>query len=197
MNTNSQPIPVVPFSFDLSSLVPRSVASLYSNLVTRPTGRALRVGIETQIAEIGGCCLSVLDFSQVIVLDYSCADEIVAKLVLRYTASDRPADAYFVARGLGEQHCDPIEAVLARHGLLLVAQLHGAGFSLLGQASAIERRTWSALQQLGHADVQQLAASTGASAETAGDVLDSLAFRRAIIRADSSRYLALSALLAR
>ena len=95
---------VIPFSFDLSSLVQRSVASLYSHLVTRPTGRALRLGIESQIGEIGSVCLSVLDFTQVVVLDYSCADEAVAKLIQRYQAADRPADAYFVARGLGEQH---------------------------------------------------------------------------------------------
>ena len=36
---------VVPFSFDLSTLVQRSVASLYSHLVTRPTGRALRLSV--------------------------------------------------------------------------------------------------------------------------------------------------------
>src|SRR5687768_7069016 len=99
-----RPGQVVPFSFDLHTLVQRSVASLYSHLVTRPTGRALRLGIETQIGDIGTVCLSVLDFTQVVVLDYSCADEVVAKLIQRYAAEDRPADAYFVARGLGEQH---------------------------------------------------------------------------------------------
>ena len=36
---------MIPYSFDLSSLVKRSVASLYSHLVTRPTGRALRLGL--------------------------------------------------------------------------------------------------------------------------------------------------------
>ena len=86
--------PVVPsFCFDLSTLVRRSVASLYSHLVTRPTGQALRLGIESQICELGTPCVSVLDFSQVAVLDYSCADETVAKLLKRYQQPDpAPAD---------------------------------------------------------------------------------------------------------
>ena len=126
---------IIPFSFDLSSLVRRSVASLYSHLVTRPTGRALRLGIESQIGEIGDVCLSVLDFTQVLVLDYSCADEAVAKLIQRYQAADRPADAYFVARGLGEQHRDPIEEVLLRHHLALVVRAGGTDTGTIANAT--------------------------------------------------------------
>jgi hypothetical protein len=157
---------VVPFSFDLSSLVQRSVASLYSHLVTRPTGRALRMGIESQIGEIGSACLSVLDFTQVVVLDYSCADEAVAKLIQRYQAADRPADAYFVARGLGEQHRHPIEEVLVRHRLTLVAELAGE-FVLLGSTTELERAAWHALQQLRAGAARDVAARLRAA--PAGD----------------------------
>lgn len=172
---------VIPFSFDLSSLVQRSVASLYSHLVTRPTGRALRLGIESQIGEIGSVCLSVLDFTQVVVLDYSCADEAVAKLIQRYQLADRPADAYFVARGLGEQHRDPIDEVLIRHGLALVAEVEGE-FTLLGRADASEHDAWHALQRvrLGRADevaVELDAAPAGVTA-----ALERLAARRVVIR---------------
>jgi hypothetical protein len=172
---------VIPFSFDLSSLVQRSVASLYSHLVTRPTGRALRLGIESQIGEIGSVCLSVLDFTQVVVLDYSCADEAVAKLIQRYQMADRPADAYFVARGLGEQHRDPIDEVLIRHGLALVAEVEGE-FTLLGRADAIEHAAWHALQRvrLGRADEVAVELDTAASGVSAA--LERLAARRVVIR---------------
>src|SRR4028119_1914347 len=85
----------------------RSVTSLFSNLVTRPTGRAIRTGVESQLAEMEAGpspCLSILDFSQVRILDYSCADEIVAKLILRFLGEERPAEAYFVVRGVQEHH---------------------------------------------------------------------------------------------
>jgi hypothetical protein len=75
---------VVPLRFDMSDMVRRSVATLYSHLVTRPTGRRLRLGIEAQITELGALCITVLDFSEVVVLDYSCADETVAKLIQRF-----------------------------------------------------------------------------------------------------------------
>ncbi|MEX1182995.1 MAG: hypothetical protein WEF86_07145 [Gemmatimonadota bacterium] len=172
---------VVPFSFDLSSLVHRSVASLYSHLVTRPTGRALRLGIETQIGEIGSVCLSVLDFTQVVVLDYSCADEVVAKLIQRYQAEDRPADAYFVARGLGEQHRDPIEEVLVRHALSLVAEVEGE-FVLLGLADDSERASWHALQRVRLGVPADIATESGASVTDAAAALDRLAARRAVLR---------------
>jgi hypothetical protein len=192
---SSQPAPVLPFSFDLSTLVPRSVASLYSNLVTRPTGRALRIGIESQIGELGTCCLSILDFTQVVVLDYSCADEAVAKLIQRYQPAERPADAYFVARGLAEQHREPIDEVLLRHGLTLVAEVE-AGFTLLGRASDLERQAWQAVQQRGMAEAGQVASDVGVAG--VGDVakaLQGLASRRVLFRSSNAAYISLTTLI--
>jgi len=186
---------VVPYSFDLSTLAPRSVASLFSHLVTRPTGRALRLGIESQIGELGAICLSVLDFTQVVVLDYSCADEAVAKLVQRYSGDDRPADVFFVARGLGEQHREPIEAVLARHDLALAAEIDGAGYVLLGTVTHAERIAWDALERARTADAATVADASGLGIGDAGAALDSLTARRVVLRNANQRYSALSAVL--
>ncbi|HEX6134960.1 MAG TPA: hypothetical protein VFZ24_13420 [Longimicrobiales bacterium] len=172
---------VVPFSFDLSSLVQRSVASLYSHLVTRPTGRALRLGIESQIGEIGSVCLSVLDFTQVVVLDYSCADEAVAKLIQRYQPEDRPADAYFVARGLGEQHRDPIDEVLIRHDLALVAEVEGE-FTLLGRSNELEQDAWHALQRVRLGRPQDIAQDLATAEARICAALQRLAERRVVLR---------------
>jgi hypothetical protein len=191
------PAHVIPFQIDLSSLVGRSVASLYSHLVTRPTGRALRLGIESQIGELGSSCLSVLDFKQVVVLDYSCADEAVAKLVQRYIGADRPADVYFVACGLSEQHRDPIEAVLQRHRLALAAEVGDAGFVLLGEASAPERRVWSLLEEVRSAGADDIAGRLDLDNGDALQLLDGLVSRRVALRATPDRFLSLSSLLTR
>ena len=37
---------------DLTRMHRRTVTSFYSNLVTRPTGRAVRMGVESQLAEL-------------------------------------------------------------------------------------------------------------------------------------------------
>jgi len=187
---------VVPLRFDLSDLVRRSVASLYSHLVTRPTGQALRIGIESQIAELGAICVSILDFTQVVVLDYSCADETVAKLLMRYQQPDRPAEAYFIARGVAERHRDALETVLERHGLALAAEVHDVGPVLLGAASAREREVWAALETLVHAEARDVAGALGASSSEAVDVLDRLVERRLAVKQEySGVYSALTGLV--
>jgi hypothetical protein len=182
MSSRPPPGDAGPLSIDLCALVRRSEATLYSHLVTRPTGRALRLGIESQLQELGGPALSILDFRQVVVLDYSCADETVAKLLRRFQGADRPADIYFLARGIGERHREPIEEVLLRHGLALVAELEAGEIALLGHAPALQRAAWSALQRLGRAGHEHIAAEIGASPAEAAAALAELAGRRVVLR---------------
>jgi hypothetical protein len=191
----NRPSEVVPVAFDLSTLVPRSVASLYSHLVTRPTGQALRLGIESQVRELGPFCVSVLDFSQVVVLDYSCADEVIAKLIMNYQREERPNEAYFVVRGLAEEHTDPIEEVLVRHQLALVAEID-KGFILLGHVTDTERDVWTELQKQGSADASDLARFVGYSDTQTGLALNTLHRLRTVLRpTNSSRFYSLSSLL--
>jgi hypothetical protein len=173
---------VIPLRFDLSALVSRSVATFYSHLVTRPTGQALRLGIEGQLGELGALCVSVLDFTDVVVLDYSCADEAVAKLLHRYCRTDRPGEAFFVARGLAERHRETIEAVLDRYDLAIVAELRAGGSALLGRVPDEEREAWHAVERLGMATVEELALALGRSHADAGRVAAALAERRVLLR---------------
>ena len=55
-------------------------------------------------------------------IDFSCADEVVAKLLHALRADDRRSDAYFLFRGVTDDHWDAIEAVLERHGLALALE---------------------------------------------------------------------------
>jgi hypothetical protein len=189
---------VVPLRFDMSAMVRRSVATLYSHLVTRPTGQALRLGIETQITELGALCLTVLDFAEVAVLDYSCADEIVAKLIQRFQREDRPAEAYFLARGIEERHRDTIEAVLGRQGLAIAAELADGRVALLGETTAEEKVAWSALEALARAAPADVASLTGSPEADIARDLESLARLRVVARVDIPRtYFALRPLVAR
>jgi hypothetical protein len=177
----------------------RSVTSLFSNLVTRPTGRAIRSGVESQLAEMEGAagdgCLSILDFTQVRVLDYSCADEIVAKLLLRFSGDERPAEAFFVVRGIQEHHEEAIEAVLERHGLLLVARDDAGEVKLLGVTNPMHRAAWESLVRRARASVADVAADTGLSADAAEAALASLLAHRVITRYPDGSVAPLSALL--
>lgn len=189
---------IVPLRFDMSDMVRQSVATLYSHLVTRPTGQALRLGIEAQITDLGALCLTVLDFSEVVVLDYSCADETVAKLIQRFQRSDRPAEAYFLVRGIDDRHLETIDSVLARQDLAIAAELGDGELTLLGGVSEAERGAWSALGRLGRGSAEEIAREIGAeeSADDTRNALESLARRRVLARMDiPRRYFALTSLL--
>lgn len=182
---------IAPLPIDLSHAARRSVTSLFSNLVTRPTGRAIRTGVESQIAEMEGgdreVTLSILDFSQVRVLDYSCADEIVAKLLLRFLGDERPAEAFFVVRNVQEHHVEAIEAVLERHSLLLVAMHDGGSVALLGETDPVQRAVWDALVRRGRASRAELAEDTGIAREAVTATLTHFYLKRvAAVHVDGS-----------
>jgi hypothetical protein len=108
----------------------------------------VRLAIETQLEEAGDTSCSLIDLSQVTVLDFSCADEVVAKLLSRYLGDDRPRDAFFVFRGVAEQHREPVETVLERQGLAAVAD-RGGRCELLGVRSGLEEVVWSLVEERG------------------------------------------------
>lgn len=149
-------LPFPPIQIDVGSLVQRSVATLYSHLVTRPTGRAVRLAIESLLAEAGDTAFSLIDLSEVTVLDFSCADEVVAKLIARYLDADRPREAYFVIRGLRELHREPIEVVLERQRLAAVAQREDGAFELLGTRSDAEESAWRLVESRGRIEAGEL-----------------------------------------
>ncbi len=157
----------------LGTVLHTSVATLFSNLVTRPTGRAVRYAIEQRIEENGGTCLSILDFSRVGIIDFSCADEIVAKLLQKYQLADRPAEVFFIAKGVAEHHREPIETVLRRHNLLLVAFDQNRP-ALWGPAPARLRLAWDWLNRFGRAFPDDFAAAHGLTASAAGSWLNRL-----------------------
>ena len=168
---------------DVSSVLRTSVCDLYSNLVTRPTGAMVRLGIEHQLDEIGDRALAILDFSHVRLLDFSCADEIVAKLLLQYVSVDIPRrEVYFVFYGMSESHMDAIETVLQRHSLALVSQLGHDNPRLLGVIDDEQRRIWETICHLGSAEPSEVASSAGISAEHAKQTLEDLWRRRLVIR---------------
>jgi hypothetical protein len=164
-------------TIDLSSVLRHSVCELYSNLVTRPTGVAVRTEIELLVSERAGVTLTVIDFTHVGLLDYSCADEVVAKLLLRAT------NGFFICRGLHEAHIDAIETALSRYELALVVEAADGARWLLGAIEQDLRRAWEAVVKLGRAGADEVAGALAVDATRAGGLLETLADRRVVMRA--------------
>src|SRR6185503_9942244 len=117
-------------AIDLRAMLNTTVAQEYGDLVTRRTGAAVRGGIELVIADAGDGPI-VMDFSAVRLLDLSCADEIIAKLVLQYGVRR------FIIRGLSESQRESLEPVLEHHGLAVVIEGSAGRLELLGAAGEI------------------------------------------------------------
>lgn len=179
-------LPRDPISIDVSEVlgevlgdVRKSVTSLYSGLVTRQTGRAVRAAIEMQLVGAGKVSLSLIDFSEVAIIDFSCADEVVAKLLQQYL-DDGPPDAFFVFRGVHEPHRDQIETVLRRQGLAAVVESHPGIFAVAGDHTDDEARIWSLLEEhgsLGEEEVERVLPATADQEALARLVVRGLAFR--------------------
>ncbi|MGH7562022.1 MAG: hypothetical protein ACRENB_13510 [Gemmatimonadales bacterium] len=163
---------------DLAPLLKEAVATPYSDLVTRPTGAFVRGRIEKAI--VGSAHRATqLDFTAVGLLDMSCADEVVAKLLLWVTGEEE--ERYVVLSGVTDAHLDAIDSVLERHGLTIAAFPAGGGMPrLLGATTPDVLHAFQAVHRLGPGDAGRLADILGWTVERAADALQSLALRRLI-----------------
>jgi hypothetical protein len=170
---------------DVSSVLRQTVScELYSNLVTRPTGAAVRTQIEALLADSRERSLTVIDFSHVGMIDFSCADEVIAKLLLRYANAERgDREAYFLFRGVTDDHWDAIETVLERHGLALVLETED-GAKVVGTVDDGERVVWEKVLELGRTGPADVASALGTQEAECEAVLDTLHRRRLVMRTD-------------
>lgn len=169
---------VEPISIDVSHVLRKSAESLYSHLVTRPTGRAVRLAIEEQVAVSSRTALSLIDLSDVTVMDFSCADEVVAKLLMRFLEEDRPVDVLFIFRGVLHSLHGPIQAVLERQELLAVAQGSDGCCSLMGTRTEEEEYAWTVLEGRGRIGAAEVSEVFPGSRHR--EALDGLVLRRVV-----------------
>lgn len=165
---------------DLSAVLRETVScDLYSNLVTRPTGAAVRAQIEALLRE-SDRALAVIDFTHVRMIDFSCADEVVAKLLLRYCDDLPPREAYFIFRGVSEAHWDAIDVVLEQRGLaVLVEDEHG--LELRGALTDGERHAWEVVRRRGLVAPADIADDIGGDDGDAERLLEALRRRRLVM----------------
>ena len=163
----------------IGHLLRETATAPYRNLVTRPTGAAVRNRIEAALSR-SDCLTALLDFSDIELLDFSCAEEIVAKLLLAQ-AVGRPR--FVVLRGLREDQHDAIEQVLTHHRLAVAALVDDGEPVLLGHVSSDAREAFTCICRLGRACAGDLARALDWPETRAGAALESLTLHR-LVRPD-------------
>jgi len=146
----------------VDQLLREAVQGPYCDLVTRSTGRAVRTSIQQRLASRPGS-LALIDFSEVGLVDFSCADEVIAKLLL-----DPPTETIIVLQGLREEQLEAIEHVLEHHALAALVHDAASGAArMVGRVSPDLRTAFFTLQRTGPASVQALADRIGWAADRA------------------------------
>jgi hypothetical protein len=164
---------------DVREVLARSVSDTQRDLVTRPTGRAVRTSIE-QALEGRGESVVALDFSAIRLVDCSCADEVVGRLLER--------GLVVVLSGASEHHLETVETVLEKNGLALAVERAGS-LTVLGVVPERARQVFERLARRGSAAAAELAAELAWPLDDARAVLDDLVSSHLALRTDDG-YLA-------
>lgn len=172
----------------LDAVLRETVTTPFGDLVTRPTGAAVRGRIQQAISAASDCALTRLDFSAVRLIDFSCADEVVAKLLL---AADPAVERYVVLHGLSEDQVEAIDHVLAGHRLAVAAlTLDAPRPVVLGWATGDDRTVFDAVQDAGGGDAGAVARILSWPLARCLATLTSLA-RRRLVRPTPTAFLPL------
>jgi hypothetical protein len=173
-------------NYDLYKLLKEELGNGSQDLVTRPSGQKIRERIERDIEKEPDGAVVALDFSKIGVIDYSCADEIVAKLVSRLLSGEY-GDKYLLLAGLNDNQKENVEVALERKGLAIVAELAGGERSVLGELNNYLKDTLDFIVTKKKATSKDLADARKLEANTSGTRLLNLHKKRLVKRIEELR----------
>jgi hypothetical protein len=168
---------------ELYSLLKEELGNNSKDLVTRQSGQVIRERIERDIErEPGGTVIS-LDFSKIGVIDYSCADEIVAKIVSRLLSGEYGCK-YILLEGLNENQRENIEVAVERKDLAVIAEMKDGNRSVLGSLNSYLKDTLDFIVEKKRATSRELSEAKKIEANTSGTRLLNLYKKRLVKRVE-------------
>lgn len=173
-------------SYDLNKFLKEELKNGSRDLVTRPSGQLIRARIEEDILKEAEGMVIALDFSKIGIIDYSCADEIVAKLISRLLSNEY-GDKYILLTGLNENQQENIEVALERKELSVIAGKREGKKFLLGSLNNYLRETLALIVKNGCITARELSDIVKIEANTSGTRLLNLHKKRLVMRRDEVR----------
>jgi hypothetical protein len=170
-------------TYDLYKILKEELKNGSSDLVTRPSGQVIRTRIEGDIENEKDGEVIALDFSKIGIIDYSCADEIVAKLISRLLSGEY-GDKYIVLTGLNENQKENIEVALERKDLAIIVQMKNGKKILLGNLNNYLKETLNLILKKGKITASDLSEYLKLPANTSGTRLLNLHKKRLVKRMD-------------
>lgn len=172
--------------YDLCKLLKEELGNGSKDLVTRQSGQAIRERIEQDLEQEPAGATVGLDFSKIGVIDYSCADEIAAKLVSRLLSGEY-GDKYLLLTGLNENQRENIEVALERKDLACVAEMRDGTRAVLGNLNNYLKDTFDFIVKKKKATSKDLSDSRKLEPNTSGTRLLNLHKKRLVKRTEEAR----------
>ncbi len=173
-------------TYNIYTLLKEELKNGSSDLVTRRSGRVIRERIERDITEEDNGEVIALDFSKIGVIDYSCADEIVAKLISRLLSNEY-GDKYILLTGLNDSQKENINVALERKDLAVAAEMRDGMRILLGDLNNYLINTLDVIQKKGKITAKELSEIKKIEANTSGTRLLNLHKKRLVKKTDEIR----------
>jgi hypothetical protein len=162
-----------------------ATGSATAHLVTRKTGAAVRSAIVGRLLSLGQGEVLTLDFSEVGIIDFSCADECLAKLVLRLNAGEY-GEKFLCLSGLGESQRENVQVALERKRLPALLSGPGSSWECLGTLTPHLRETLRLVMERHGMSARELADLLGLELTAASTRLINLHRQRLVSRRERS-----------
>lgn len=173
-------------TYDLYRLLKEELKNGSSDLVTRRSGQVIRERIERDIQLEEDRMVTALDFSSIGVIDYSCADEIIAKLISRLLSGEYGV-RYIMLTGLNENQKENIEVALERKDLAVMAETRDGDRLLLGDLNNYLKETLSFIEKNKRVTAKDFSDVMKLEANTSGTRLLNLHKKRLVKRTEEIR----------
>ena len=169
--------------YNIYKLLKEELKNGSSDLVTRQSGQVIRERIKRDIEKEKDGEVIALDFSKIGIIDYSCADEIVAKLISRLLSNEY-GDKYILLAGLNDNQKENIEVALERKDLAVIADMKNGKKILLGNLNNYLKETLQLIVKKGKITAKELSEIMKLEANTSGTRLLNLHKKRLVKRID-------------
>ena len=169
--------------YHLESFMREALLNGSTNLVTRETGAVIRERLERKLIAESEPTTGFLDFSGVGVIDYSCADEVIAKLISRLLSGEY-GDKFVVLENLSPNQMENIEVALERKKLAVLYLQGSGGWQVIGFLNNYLRKTLISVMEKGSITLRELAREGGIGLNTGGTRLLNLYKKRLIWRSE-------------
>jgi hypothetical protein len=164
------------------------INGLLKNGAKEMTGRSrgvkVRGLIEKILREEKGPLLVLVDFSGVRAIDFSWADEVVAKIISRLWSGEY-GEKFLVLKGLNASQVENISVALERKRL--AALLTGSeGWRIIGSLNNYLAHTLNQVMEKRHLTLRQLSEEEGIGMNTSGTRLLNLYKKRLVVRVEGT-----------